>query len=193
MRTSLGLAGSQPILICVGRLVSGKGQRLWLPVMRDLQRDWPAACLVLVGDGPDRPLIGSEIQRLGLTDSVKVLGVRNDVRELLDIADVFVSASLTEGFGLSVLEAMAAGKPVVALKLPALAEFITDGVSGILVHSATQDALTNALRQLLSDPDRMQGIGDAAREAARGFTTDRTAHLLGQVYNEVLSTRRIRA
>ena len=190
LRRSLGLGDASPILLCVGRLEPNKGQQYWLPVMADIRRNWPDACLVLVGEGPDRTDIEATIKHFGLEGSVKLIGWRDDVPALLKITDVFVSASLTEGFGLAVLEAMAAGKPVIAYHLPALTEFVQDGVTGFLVPSTDKEALGAALRKVLSEPGLMQQMGAAAREAARKFDAGRSAARLEEIYQEVLTLRR---
>ncbi len=189
LRRSLGLGDAGPLLISVGRLESGKGQQYWLPVMADIRRDWPNACLLLVGEGPDRAAIEAAIERLGLGNGVKLLGQRSDVPALLDLADVYVSASLSEGFGLAVLEAMAVGRPAVVHYLPAQAEFIQDGVTGFMVRSLNSDAFGAALRRLLTEPGLMRKMGDAAKEAAKTFTAERSAEGLEAIYEDILKRR----
>jgi glycosyltransferase involved in cell wall biosynthesis len=192
LRRSLRLEDAAPILICVGRLEPNKGQHYWLPVLADIRRDWPNACLVFVGEGPDRSIIEKTRLQLNLGDSVRLLGRRDDVPALLDIADVFVSASLTEGFGLAVLEAMAAGKPVVAYSLPALTEFVDDGATGFLVPSVDPEALGAALRKVLAEPGLLAKMGSTAKESAQKFSAKRSAERLEQIYEDVLACRRPR-
>jgi len=189
LRRSLDLIDAWPVLISVGRLEPNKGQQSWLPVMADIRRDWPNARLLLAGEGPDRGIIEETIERLGLGDAVNLLGHRNDVPALLDIADVYVSASVTEGFGLAVLEAMAAGTPSVTYYLPAQAEFIDDGVTGIMAPSVDSDALAGALRGLLGEPGLIEKMGSAAKERAKTFTAKRCAEGLEAVYEDVLAHR----
>ncbi len=189
LRHSLGLADAGPVCISVGRLESGKGQQYWLPIMADIRRDWPKACLLLAGEGPDRADIEKTIERLGLGNAVKLLGQRKDVPALLDLADVYVSASVTEGFGIAVLEAMAAGKPVVVHYLPAQAEFVEDGVTGFMVRSLESNALGAALRRVLMEPGLMQKMGEAAKQAAKKFTAKRSAEGLEAIYEDVLRRR----
>lgn len=190
LRRSLDLTDASPLLIFVGRLEPNKGQQYWLPVMADIRLDWPKACLVLVGEGPDRGIIEETIERMDLGNAVKLLGQRDDVSALLDISDVFVCASQTEGFGLAVLEAMAAGKPVVAYHLPALTEFVDDGVTGFLVPSVDSDTLGAALRRILAEPGLMQRMGARAREIAKNFSAKRSAERLEEIYRDVLARRR---
>jgi len=192
LRQSLGLEDAGPILIFVGRLEPNKGQQYWLPVMADIRRDWPKACLLLVGEGPDRAIIEKTMSDLSLGDAVRLVGRRDDVPALLEIADVFVCASLTEGFGLAVLEAMAAGKPVVAYALPALTEFVDDGATGFLVPSLDAEALGGALRKVLAEPGLLTKKGAAAKVAAQHFGANRSAEQHERIYDDVLARRKPR-
>ena len=109
------------------------------------------------------------IARLGLADRVLLLGVRRDVPRLLAAADVFVLASDREGLPIAVLEAMAAARPVVATAVGNLPDVIRDGATGRLVPPGDCAALAAALAELLGDPQRAAGMGEAAREAARAY------------------------
>ena len=183
---ALGVAGAGPVLICVGRIVQQKGQHILVGMLPMLVGRWPGLCLLVVGDGADGGFLEEAIDRLGMASSVRLLGNRDDVPKLMAVSDMLVHASLSEGFGLVVLEAMAAGKPVVASNLPAIAEFVEDRVTGFLVDPVTSAAFADTVGDLLANPERRRSAGDAARAAARQYDIRGAAAALSEVYHEVL-------
>lgn len=123
--------------------------------------------LLLVGDGPLRPELEARVKALGLEDKVRFLGVRADVPEVLAAADAFVLSSRWEGNPLSVMEAMAAGKPVIATAVGGVPELVEDGVSGVLVPPENVDALAEAMLKLAGDADLRRQLGQAAFKRAK--------------------------
>jgi glycosyltransferase involved in cell wall biosynthesis len=181
---------TRPRLVMVGRLQAPKDpitlvRALALVSARDLEA-------VLVGDGPQRAAVADEIQRLGLDSAVRLLGERTDVQELLATADVFVLSTRSEGLPLSVLEAMAAGLPVVASDVGGIPELVADGVSGVLVPPGDPDALAEAIERLLENSPLAQQLGLAGRRRVlENFDLEavREAHLA--LYRRMLATRRL--
>ena len=165
-------------VLAVGRLREPKD---FLTLVRATARLPPGSARVLiVGDGPDRAEIEREIARLGLRDAVVLLGERADVAELLAAADVFVLASRSEGMPMSVLEAMAAGLPVVASAVGGVPELVRDGETGTLVAPGDPDVLARALGALVAAPAERARLGAAARsraEAEFGIEACRQAHI----------------
>ena len=124
------------------------------------------ARLVLVGDGPDQTECRRLARELGLGERVTFLGTRDALPELLAPADVYLLASREESFGLSALEAMASGTPVVATDVGGVAEVVVDGETGCLAPAEDLEAFAQALAGLLNDRDRAQEMGRAARARA---------------------------
>jgi glycosyltransferase involved in cell wall biosynthesis len=118
---------------------------------------------VLAGDGPALPAVAAAVRREGLSQRVELLGARADVPDLLAGADVFVLSSRSEGFPVSVLEAMAAGLPVVATDVGGVGEAVEDGETGILVPAADPEALARSLERLVLDADLRRRLGAAGR------------------------------
>ena len=118
---------------------------------------------VVVGDGPDRPAVEEEVRRLGLERAVELVGERDDVPELLATADLFVLSSRSEGLPLSILEAMAAGLPVVASRVGGIPEVVVDGETGLLVPPGDPQRLADAVERLLADPSLRRRLGEAGR------------------------------
>src|SRR5262249_32468661 len=117
-----------------------------------------------VGDGPEEQAIRQRVADLGLSERVSLLGVRRDVPQLLAAADVFVLASEREGLPIAALEAMAAGKPVVATAVGDLPRLVQDGRTGRIVPPGHANALADALQEVLSAP------ADAVKMGLRGRT-----------------------
>lgn len=190
LRQSLGLADASPLLITVARMTSGKGQNLMFPLMRHVLARYPCARLLLVGDGPLRPAHEHAARREGVGHAVVFAGARLDVPALLDAADLAVFPSLGEGLPLAVLEAMAAGKPVVAFDLPSFMELHDDPPCAVFVAPIGDGpALTRAVLDVLAQPDRMAAMAATARRIVETrFTQQAASRALERIYREVLKS-----
>ncbi len=124
------------------------------------------ATLLLVGDGPEQPECRKIASELGIEQHVRFLGTRDALPQLLGPADVYCSSSAEESFGLSALEAMACGTPVLSTSVGGVPEVVTHGVSGYLTPPGDMDAYAKALRQLLFEPEHSKRLGMAARKEA---------------------------
>jgi glycosyltransferase involved in cell wall biosynthesis len=176
-----------PVVLTVARLHGQKGHDHLLAAATLV----PDAVFVLAGDGPERDRLQDRARQLGLADRVRFLGQRGDVAALLDACDVFVLPSLYEGLPLSVLEAMAAGKPVVATSVGGTDEVLIDGVNGRLVPPADARSLASAIAAMLSDPvaaSRMAFEGRARVSAC--FSAEAMARGVEQVYTNDLARLR---
>lgn len=130
--------------------------------------DLPEVSFIVAGDGPERAALEARAERRGVADRVRFVGFREDVRPILDAADIVVLPSDAEGLPLSLLEAMAAGVAVVATDVPGTREIVSDGVTGLLVPSGDARALASAIARLVADDGLRATLGAAGREAVRG-------------------------
>jgi glycosyltransferase involved in cell wall biosynthesis len=149
------------LLISVGRLVAQKGFADLLDAFSILLQSHPALCLVIVGDGDLRFVLEEKIKGLGLSESVHLLGRRSDVPQLLSASDVYVLASRWEGLPIAVLEAMAAGLPVITTDVGDNAWALD--TSGLVVPPRQPDVFASTLASLLDDPVRRSLLGQAAK------------------------------
>jgi glycosyltransferase involved in cell wall biosynthesis len=148
----------------------------------------PDATFVLAGDGPLRAELEATARALGVADRCVFLGERSDVPALLAAADLFVLPSLFEGLPLSMLEAMAAERPVVATAIGGTDEAITTEHSGLLVPPRDPAALASAIRRLRADPALARRLAAAGRaRVEREFSSDVTARHIMRIYDEVLA------
>jgi glycosyltransferase involved in cell wall biosynthesis len=151
-----------PTILSVGRLAPPKDFAILVRALAELGRGSFRAWIV--GDGPDRASLEAEVIRLGLGGAVQFLGERHDVPELMAQSDLFVLSSRSEGLPLSIIEAMAAGLPVVASAVGGVPELVAN--AGFIVPAADPDALAACLRRLVLDPGLRRRYGALARRRA---------------------------
>jgi sugar transferase (PEP-CTERM/EpsH1 system associated) len=140
-----------------------KDQPTLLRAVRLVVNQVPEFHLTIVGDGPDRPSLESLCDELCLRQHVAFLGHRHDMPELLRGADLFVLSSITEGLPMTLLEAMAAGLPIVSTDVGGISELVRVGQTGLLVPPQSPEALAAAILELVRDPLRAADMGRAAR------------------------------
>ena len=160
-----GIPEGSVVIATIASLIPLKGHRYLIEALPGLVRSVPSLRCLLVGDGPHRPAVEQLVRRLRLTDHVVLTGVLDDARRnaILQLSRVVVLPSLSEGLPVSLLEAMAFGKPVVATAAGGIGEVVDDGVTGLLVPPRDPHALASALRQVLSDDALAERMGRAGR------------------------------
>jgi glycosyltransferase involved in cell wall biosynthesis len=183
VRERLGLSAEAPVAGVVGRLEARKGHRYFLEAMRSVADRMPAARGLIVGEGKEKGLLLARRDALSLRSTVAMAGYWPDLGEALAALDVFVLPSLMEGHPLAILEAMAAGRPVVATTVGGNAEAVQDGVTGRLVPPADPEALAAAMLELLSEPARAKEMGEAGRRALEArFSLDAAVEANAAIY-----------
>ncbi len=188
LRQQRGWALDERVIISVGRLSPEKGYEDLLKAFALLAPRTPNVRLVLVGDGAQRAALQTLQAQLGLNGRVTFAGQQQDVAGWLAAADLYVQPSRREGLPLAVLEAMAAGVPVVATDVGDLAQVIMDGRNGYLVPAQQPEALAEKLVTLVQQLDRQQAVIDAAKALVRERYSD--AHMVQaveRVYEEELT------
>ena len=187
-RTSFGWEVHAPVIVHVGRFAEQKNHVGLLQVFQAVRERILDVKLLLIGGGALRPMVEDMVRRLDLSDSVRFLGYREDVPGILARSDLFLFPSLFEGLGVAALEASAAGIPVVASTVPAIAEAVDHGVTGVLRPANDIDGLANAAIQLLSDAQLAQRLGQAGRQRIKArFSKKVSAEALLGIYDECVS------
>lgn len=195
LRSEFGVPPDAPLAVTVGRLAEQKGLTYLLEAMRLVGQKLPGARLLVVGDSQDgRDRYKQDLLKLadtlGLRQSVRFTGVRDDVPAIMQAADLFVMASLWEGFGLVFLEAMAAARPVIATRVSAVPEVVDHNVSGLLVPPRDPRALAEAMLVLLSDPNLARRMGQAGLARLRSrFTEERMIDEIENLYLQLWKDR----
>jgi glycosyltransferase involved in cell wall biosynthesis len=167
----------------IGRLSAQKG---YDTLIRAIART-PDAHLVLVGDGEDRAALSALAVELGAAERVTFAGYQHPQGPWLSTFDLFAMPSRWEGFGLTAVEAMAAGLPLVATSVDSLPEIVTDGDTGLLIPPDDVDALASAITRLAGDADLRARLGRAASAAADRYSTRAMCDGYAEVFRRVLS------
>lgn len=189
IRARLGLKETDVLALQVAALAPHKSQTTLLNAVALIRSRHPNLRVWVAGEGPLRASLEREHASLDLGESVRFLGFRDDVVDLLRAADLFVISSYLEGLGTSILDAMAAGLPVVGTRVGGIPEAVKDGVSGILVPPSDPRALGEALSTLAGDRSMRARYGDAGRKLVGGFSADTTEARTREIYEAVLARR----
>jgi len=179
IRRELGLSPEIRIISAVGALKPEKGYTYLLKAARKVLDSEPSVRFLIVGNGPLKKELEDEAKGLSLLKNVIFLGFRSDVPEILAETDLFVLSSVTEGLPMVLLEAMSAGKPVVATRVGAVPRVVEDDKSGVLVGPADAAALGGAIAGLLKDPEKAGRLGATARSRAE---KEFSSKVMGQKY-----------
>ncbi len=179
-----------PRAVCVARLNRVKDLPTLIHAVRHIVDKEPRFTLDLVGDGPDRARVEDTIRFHGLGDRVRLLGFRDDVRDLLARADVFLLSSISEGISLTLLEAMAAGLPVVATDVGGNSEVVVPERTGLLVPPSDPIALADATLRVLHDRGLAERLGAAGHDRVEeDFSVRAMVSAYEALYLEILRRR----
>jgi sugar transferase (PEP-CTERM/EpsH1 system associated) len=184
-RSALGLTSEDLVIGTVGRLVPVKNQAMLLDALAIVRAQGVSFKAVLAGEGPLLADLQARVTSLGLADQVILAGSRQDVPDILAAYDIFVLSSLSEGLSNVILEAMAAGLPVVATNVGGAGELVQQDRTGALVASADPQAMAAALLDLVRSPEARRAMGQAARASAQNFGLDRMIREYEQMYLEL--------
>lgn len=171
----------------VGRLAPEKGVDTLLRAMPEVLLHLPDARLVVIGDGSERQYLESLTQSLSLNASVTFIGARYDASQLMYALDVLVMPSLTEGYGLTAVEAMAAARPVIASNVGALPEVVEDGRTGYLVPPCDPNALARRIVDVLNNPVRAKAMGEAGKQKIEEWTPAKAAEAVEVLYRRAIA------
>ncbi len=186
IRRSLGISDGATIIGTIGRLSPEKGHLILLKAAKSLVKAGANINFIIVGDGESREQLENFCLDNELQQHIHFTGVRNDIPELLAVFDIFVLPSLTEGLPMALLEAMAAGKPVIASATGSIPTVIEDGKSGILVPAGNVSALENGLIKLLFDLPSAQQMGQHAGQRIRNrYSSARMADEYMTIYEQL--------
>jgi len=181
-KLSLEIAPDGLVVGTVGWLLPIKGPVYLLKAMERIWKDLPEVRLVFVGKGALEKQLRAETFQAGVSQKVSFLGWRGDVPEIMQILDVFVLPSLNEGMGRVLVEAMAAGKPIVASSVGGILDLVKDGKNGLLVEPGDVDGLYFAIKRLLTDRKIRHNMGQRGKVMAKEFSTEMMIEKIEAMY-----------
>jgi len=185
-RRYLGIGNDRFVLGAVGRLTRQKGQVYLLRALPQLVKQIPNLCLLLIGDGEDRPFLEKLTRWLNLEKHVIFAGNQPRVEPLYPGMDIFLLASLWEGCPYTLLEAMYSRLPVVASDIEGNREIVTDGETGLLIPPASPEAIAAAVVSLHNSPEQRVRMGCAAHDlVVSSFTVERMCEQTGRLYQDI--------
>jgi len=181
LRQRLGIPRDAPVIGTVGRLNEVKRQNLLIRSFANIANRDPKPHLLLVGDGPELESLRGMAAAVGLADHVHFAGYQARPEHFLHLMDIFALTSRLEGMPLAILEAWAAGRPVIASRVGGVPGIVTEGQTGILFDSGDEAALTQAMNRLLASPDEAQRLGEAGKRLVRSRFD---LHVMAKSYEE---------
>ncbi|HET6349112.1 MAG TPA: glycosyltransferase family 4 protein, partial [Candidatus Krumholzibacteria bacterium] len=191
LRRELGIDASDLVVGFVGQIIERKGIPDIVEAIPGVLREIPRARFLFVGEGKLSSFLVERTRELGVSDRVVVAGFRPDVVRVMKAIDVLVLASVVEGFGYVLAEAMAAGKPVVATRASSIPEIVRDGETGLLVDIHRPDQLASALTEILRDAPRAAAMGRRGRQIVlENFTLERMVERTEAVFASRVKPRR---
>lgn len=187
LRRELGIRSEEVLIGFVGRLTEQKGIEHLLEAAERLCKKYQDIAFILVGEGDLRQQLEHQAATLGLS-RVMFVGYQRDIPRFLEMFDMFVLPSLWEGLPVSVLEAMAAARPVVATGVSGTQEVVEEGVTGYLVEPRNVQQLEDRLAALISNADLRKRMGEAGRlRVIERFSAETMIAKTGQIYDELLT------
>ena len=192
-KASLGLDPGGQLIGFAGWLLPIKGLEHLVNAMPAVLQQHPAATLVLIGKGDLEQALRQQAERMGLDRRVRFLGWRDDVADIMPLLDVFVLPSLNEGMGRVLVEAMAAGRPVVASRVGGIPDLVRHGETGLLVAPRDEIGLAESISLLLNTPSMAERMGAMGRLRCREFSLAAMIAGLDDLYCSLATDRPTRA
>ena len=189
IRSELGLDPDARLIAVVATLTAPKGHSFLIKAMATVVFHHPDVHTLFIGDGYLREDLQAQVKDLNLCSHIHFLGNRADVPSLLAASDLFALPSLWEGLSMALLEAMAAGKPIVATAVSGTGQVLTHGETGLIVPPGDSQGLAEAIAQLLADPAQAQAMGHTAKkQVTMNFSAQKQADEHLTLYRQVLNS-----
>lgn len=188
-RAELHIPDDFRIVGVVSRLRKEKGVEYFIKAMPLILKKYPKSIFLIAGEGPLREKLEAQARELGINGNIRFLGFRTDVVDILSIMDVTVIPSLTEGFGVALLEAMSVGTPIVATEVGGMREIARDAETVLFVPPGNTEELAQKVLHLMETPEYAAGLARKAQEASKAFSIEANARALMELYRAVYEAR----
>ncbi len=186
LKKSLGIQEGENVIGTIGRLSSEKGHTYLIKEFAEVASVLPKIKLLIVGDGPLRARLEELVREFQLESRVIFTGRRQDIPEILGVMDIFVLPSLIEAMPISLLEALAAKKPVIATNVGDISRVIKNGETGILIEPESINGLSHAVRQLITEPGKAMLLANNGYEVVKSeFSAQKMAQSYAAIYDNI--------
>jgi glycosyltransferase involved in cell wall biosynthesis len=186
-KAALGIPPEMTVVGTAGRLTAVKGQEVLIRAAAELIRSGERIILVLLGEGELRQGLEQLALDLGIAENVRFLGWRPDVARIMASCDIFCLPSRNEGMGKVLVEAMAMGIPIIASDIGGIKDMIRPGENGLLVPAGDVHAWTEAISRLCLNPESRRGMGEAGRQRASRYSSEKMIKMIDQLYGKLLN------
>lgn len=187
-----GVSVDSPLIGVIAQLIPRKGHHYLLDIMPRLLAQIPELQVVFFGQGPLREVLEAYVNGHGLGGAVHFAGFRNDMPKILPCLDLVVHPALMEGLGVSLLQAAAAGVPIVGTRAGGIPEIVREGINGRLVEPGNTEQLYNTVSELLANPGLRQQLGTAGRSLVkRDFSVDTMVERYARLYKESVDKQHV--
>ncbi|HUH66176.1 MAG TPA: glycosyltransferase family 4 protein [Syntrophales bacterium] len=186
MRDKLGIDKDAFVIGTVGRLTHIKGHKYLIDAARKIVLTRPNIIFMFLGDGELLDDLKSRAASLGIYDSVRFLGWRQDVAEVMSTFDIFALPSLNEGMGKVLVEAMAMGKPIIASDVGGIRDLVKHEVNGLLVPSQDADAIARSILELHNHPAKLREMGEKGKAMAADYSVESMVEKIDKLYTELV-------
>ncbi len=191
IRRELGLPPDSPVIGSIGRLTNTKGLRYLIDAFCQLKKDVPGIKAILVGDGPMKKDLQDRTAELGLADDLLFTGLRSDIFSVFNALDAYVVSSLSEGFPMGCLEAMAARVPIIATRVGGIPEMLEHERTALLAEPKSPEDLTAGVKRILSDRDLATRITDAGyHDVVNRFSESRMISEILKTYYDTIRDKK---
>jgi glycosyltransferase involved in cell wall biosynthesis len=189
-RRTFGIPQDVPLVGCVAVLAPDKGQSILIRALKTVREEFPHTELLLVGEGPCRKELTALVESLGLASAIHFAGFLKDLNQAYAAMDVFAFPAQAEGLGSALLMAMAIGLPVVAMARGGIPEIIESEKNGLLISEPEPARMADAIRQLLSNPERASRLSENARETiAQRYSMEHMVDATLHLYEQLMAAR----
>ena len=189
-KEEFGFKKGSTVITTIGHLVSYKGIKYMLFAAVKVINNFPGVRFLIVGEGPDENRLKKLVKKLNISQNVIFIGLRRDIRDILSITNIFVLPSLIEGLPNVIIEAMLAGKPVIATNIPGNDELVVDQETGLLVHPKDANSLASAIITLLENPEMGKKMGlSGEKRIKKHFSINKTIRKTEELYETLIKIK----
>lgn len=189
LREQMGYGNEDILLLTVAELIPRKNHIQIMKAMKEIVKHKKNVHLLIVGEGKLEPKLKETVNRLNIHTNVNFLGYRKDIPELLCLADIFILTSKHEGLPRCIMEAMAAGKPIVATNVRGNRDLVKDGVNGYLVPVNDIGGTAEALLKLINDKELAMKMGERGRKIIEPYSIENVLKEMDSIYGKFLSLK----